>query len=108
VPKASGVRFQKIPLNAMSKLAVHELLQNNLFDVKIIRDLEAYFATQVRSGFVLGSQKRVCCQVKSGQFDADANRHLLKLYACSPEAFNRDVVGTMRRKPSPFRLQLGC
>jgi len=72
--------------------AVRDLDQ---YDVKGVKDLEGHFAAQV----------------KNQTFDGDANRHLLKLYNCSPDARNKDLVAKILAKAltvSPETQFLQC
>jgi len=35
------------------------------------------------------------CQLKSGEYDADANRHLMNLYAFNPELVKPDTLAVV-------------
>jgi len=58
------------------KKAIQETIEKHRYDAKIIPQLETY----------------VLFQTKSGSYDFDANRHLLKLYMFSPESTKIDIL----------------
>jgi len=62
---------------SFSERAIADLIENNLYDVKIAPKLEEYLQHQT----------------KTGKNDFEANRHLLKLYVLSPETCKQDILG---------------
>ena len=59
-----------------NKAEIADLISANMYDAKILSDLEGY----------------VNAQVKTGTYDFDANRHLLQQYKFSPDTARIEVV----------------
>lgn len=72
---------------------IKALIKANAYDTKVLSDLEKY----------------VVAQVKTGTYDFDANRYLLKLYTFAPDTIKIDVVQkvlllSLKQLPQPHFL----
>ena len=70
------------PAVAAQTARIHDLIAKNLYDTKIVPELE----------------ENVRFQIKNNSYDPDSNRELLKLYAVAPDMASEPILARLLLK----------